>query len=468
METPLKSTYDRLPVAVQNLAVTTYSLLLDRQRYSGRFREFRQFLDRSQWYSEKQLKDYQSKQLRRIVRYAFDHVPYYRRIMTERGISPADISSADDLHRLPILTRKIVVEQFPDLLSDEFDFKKVVRGNTSGTTGSPLEICYDDNMIYMNYAQLDRQYRWAGTNFGKLGDRVAVIRGNVIVPLFQREPPFWRYNYLHRQLLLSSFHLSPQNLAAYVDELSRFRPKVLDGYPSTLYVIAKHLRNCGKKLPLHAVLSSSETLYDFQREVIEESFCCSVYDYFGAAERVLFAAECEEHEGHHLCVEYGVAEVLDRHWKPVSVGREGVLVGTSLHNYAMPLIRYATNDMSAFKKEKCSCGRTLPLMDDVATKAEDLLTLSDGRIISPSVLTHPFKPLTMIEESQIIQESIDLLIVKVVPGQDYAASDGKRLVHGLQERLGDKIEIQVQVVSELPRTSAGKFKWVISKVGLGI
>jgi len=468
METPLKGLYDRLPAMLQNLAVTGFSAVLDRQRYGGEFKNFRRFLDESQWFSEQDLQDYQTRQLRRLISYAYEHVPYYRQLMNRHGVSPSDINSLDDLSKIPVLTKEIIRSEFDALLSDEFDLASVKRGNTSGTTGSPLEVCYDDQMIRMNYAMLDRQYLWADTKLGKFGDRVAVIRGNVIVPLGQQKPPFWRINYLHRQMLLSSFHLSKKNLKAYVAALRKFKPRVIDGYPSTLYVLAKYLRNIGEKLPIHAVLSSSETLYDFQRETIESSFACKVFDYFGAAERVLFATECDAHMGHHICSEYGYTEILDRDLQPVSPGVEGTLVATSLHNFAMPLIRYVTNDVTALKKERCACGRNLPLMEDVTTKAEDSLTLPDGRIISPSVLTHPFKPITTIEESQIIQEAADFVLVKVVPGADYTTHDEALLKHGLEDRLGRDVTVRIESVDSLERTKSGKFKWVISNVTLGI
>lgn len=468
MDTPLKGLYDLLPAPIQNLAVSGFSAVLDRQRYGGRFSEYREFLDKSQWYSGKELGDYQDEQLRGIVEYAYQHVPYYREVLDERGLKPQDVATRADLSKLPTLDKKTIKARFADLLSDEFDLAKVARGNTSGTTGSPLEICYDPDMIRMNYAMLDRQYRWTGTNLGKFGDRVAVIRGNVIVPLKQKKAPFWRYNHLHRQMLLSSFHLSNENLPAYIDEIRRFGPKVLDGYPSTLYVLAKHLKNEGRTLPLHAVLSSSETLYDFQRETIEESFECRVYDYFGAAERVIFATECDVHQGRHICSEYGITEIVGRDLEAKKSGETGIIIATSLHNRAMPLLRYVTNDRSAIRPEPCTCGRGLPLMDDVTTKAEDSLTLADGRIISPSVLTHPFKPLTTIEESQIVQEDYDTIVVKVVPSSGFTEADEDALIHGLQERLGDDVSISVERVESLQRTNSGKFKWVVSRVSLGI
>lgn len=468
MESRLKPLYDQLPAFVQNLAVTAVSARLQHERYGGDFAQKKAFLNKSQWYSKSELESYQIERISAIIDYAYKKVPYYKRVMQAHDIKPEQIQNLDDLKRFPLLTKADIKANFNDLLSTDYDMAKVAKGHTSGTTGSPLEICYDPGMIHMNYAMLDRQYDWAGVRLAALGDPVAVVRGNVVVPLQQKKPPFWRYNYLHRQMLLSSFHMSTANMDAYIDALRKFKPRVLDGYPSTVYVLAKHLKNIGQKLPLHAVLTSSETLYDFQRSVIEESFQCKVFDYFGAAERVVFATECDRHQGHHLADEYGYSEFLDDAGQAVPAGTLGKLVATSLHNMAMPLIRYVTNDMSALRTQVCTCGRQLQLIEDVATKAEDLLTLRDGRLISPSVLTHPFKPLTSIAESQVIQEDLDTVLVKIVPTERFSISDEQHLIAGLQERLGSTVNIQVKQVEALERTKSGKFKWVISKVNLGI
>ena len=103
-------------------------------------------------------------------------------------------------------------------------------------------------------------------------------------------------------------------------------------------------------------------------------------------------------------------------------------------------------------------------MDDVATKNEAIVTLPDGRLVSPSVLTHPFKPMENIIESQIIQEKIDLLRIKIVKNKDYGTYDERLLLAGFSERLGKDIAFKLEYVDEIPRTKSGKFKWVISKV----
>jgi len=464
----LRRLYDRSPVAVQNLLLSVFSARLGRQRYGGRFPEFRALLEESQWWERERMRDWQLAQLRRVLAHAKEHVPYYRECFAHRGFDPKRIESMDDLRRLPVLSRDTLKHHLADLVSRDPSRQPLTEGHTSGTTGSPITLFYDSEMITMNYAVMDRQYRWANAQLGRGGDRVAVVRGNVIVPLEQKRPPFWRHNRDLNQLILSCFHLSPQNLGAYLKALREFGPAIMDGYPSSLYVLARMLLNNGERLPVRAAITSSETLYDFQRQVIEAAFGCRVFDYYAAAERVIFSVECDHHQGHHLCEEYGVAEVLDDDDRPVPAGTEGYLVGTTLHNCGMPLIRYRTTDRVAFKPVICSCGRPLQLTEDVTTKAEDLLRLKDGRLIPPSVLTHPFKPLDSIEGSQIVQTDLDRLLIRIVPGGAFGDAERNHLLRELRARLGEDMCIDIECVAELPRTSRGKFKWVISQVELDL
>jgi phenylacetate-CoA ligase len=132
----------------------------------------------------------------------------------------------------------------------------------------------------------------------------------------------------------------------------------------------------------------------------------------------------------------------------------------------MPLIRYQTNDVTALKTKECPCGRKFPLIEDITTKAEDILTTKDGRYISPSVLTHPFKPLHNVVESQIIQEDLEHIRIKIVKRETYNNGDSKFLLDEFKKRLGAETKIEIEFVDSIPRTKAGKFRWVISKVPL--
>jgi len=464
----LSAAYNWIPAWGQNLALTGYSALLDRERYGGRFAEFRTLLTKSEQWTATELRAYQDERLRLVVQHAYDTVPYYRRRFDEIGLRPSDVTTTGDLPKVPLLTRHDIRTNFAALRSTSVAKGAMHTGHTSGTTGTPLTVGYDRDTIWMTYAVLDRQFRWAGAKLARGGDRIAVARGNVIVPLTQTTPPFWRTNHWHNQLLLSSFHLSKSTMAVYFEELERFRPAVVDGYPSTLYLLAKYLQAQGRTFPVRAATTSSETLYDFQRAAIEERFCCKVFDYYGMAERVTFSGECPEHHRHHLAMEYGVTEVTDRSGMPVADGEAGTLVGTTLHNLAMPLIRYVSNDATAIEPGECGCGRKLAMMAEVTTKAEDVLTLKDGRLISPSVLTHPFKPLDCIEGSQIVQTAPDRVIIRIVPGPDYDHALTAHLKREFTARLGEDVHIDVEMVDHLESAKNGKFKWVISNVPLGI
>jgi phenylacetate-CoA ligase len=442
-----------------------YALKIHRERYGKKFEAVMEEMGKNEWMSYEDLLDYQNEKLRPLVKHAYETVPYYRKVMDERKIKPSEINNVDDLQKLPVLTREDVKKHFEKLISRSFRKRDLIPGHTSGTTGSPLEFFWDQKTCVYNNAADWRQKNWAGLNYG---ERYAVLLGRMIVPRKVESPPFWRMNYLHNQLWLSSFHLSEKNMAKYVKKLEDYKAKALEAYPSTAFILAKYLEAQKKTIPLRAVLTSSEPLLTIQRETIEKSFECKVFDFYGMAERVIFAGECDKHEGLHLNMDYGITEILDERNEPVERGRMGWVVGTSLHNYAMPFIRYKTSDVSSIRRGKCACGRGFPLMSDVTTKAEDIVVTRDGRFISPSVLTHPFKPLHNIKMSQIIQEDLDLIRIKIVKGKDYTERDTETLLHSFKERVGLQMKVEIEFVDSLERMSSGKFKWVLSKVPLKI
>jgi phenylacetate-CoA ligase len=269
---------------------------------------------------------------------------------------------------------------------------------------------------------------------------------------------------VQRQLWFSSFHLSPGHLPAYVGEIRRRGLRFLEGYPSTLFIVARYLQDVGEVLPMKAVFTSSETLHDVQRSTIEAAFEAPIFDFFGHAERTIFATECEAHEGKHIAEDYGWVEVVDGAGNPVPDGDPGYLVGTSLHNRAMPMIRYRTSDVSRVLAGTCSCGRTHRRIESVTTKAEDIVITPDGRMISPSILTHPFKPFESLRASQIVQESIDHLRILLVPSERFGEEDQATLRASLIERLGEGMSVEFEIVDEIPRERSGKFRWVISQV----
>ena len=453
--------YQKSPYALQTAFLNLKACELYLERYGRKFWKLYEEFDKNQWLSQPSLEAYQNEKLQLLIKHVYSNVPYYAQIMKSLKLTPSDIKTREDLHKLPILRKEEVRKNLSTLVSAKYPKLLLRHGHTSGTTGSPLDFYYDIQTCVVHHVVDWRQKAWAGL---KYGEPYASLLGRVIVPIPQKQPPFWRQNYVNKQLFLSSFHLTRNNLGYYFDELLRRSIQAIEGYPSALYILALYLLETGQTFPLRTILTLSETLYGDQRASIETAFRCKIFDHYGMAERVVFASECSEHAGHHLNLDYGITELLDSENEPIKSGKLGKIVATSLHNFAMPFIRYETSDASALKTQLCNCGRGFPLIADVTTKQESIVTLPDGRLISPSVLTHPFKPMHNIAESQIIQDRIDRLLVKIVKKAAYSEADEKALLAAFYERLGTQIEIVLEYVNEIPRTKNGKFRWVISKV----
>ncbi|MBL4783829.1 MAG: phenylacetate--CoA ligase family protein [Cohaesibacteraceae bacterium] len=263
---------------------------------------------------------------------------------------------------------------------------------------------------------------------------------------------------------MSAFHLSDVNIPHYVEKINSFNARAIEGYPSTLYILADYLNRHDIKLKLKAVFSSSETLYPNQREAIEQAFDCKLFDFYGTAERVVFGTECHVHNGKHLNFEYGYSEIVDDQDRLVANGTKGYLVGSSLLNKGMPLIRYKTTDITSISSDLCSCGRSMPIMENITTKAEDIIVTPEGKQVSPSVLTHPFKMINGINKSQIIQNSIDDILIKLVVESDFNVTEEKKLIESFVDRVGTSVNVRVEYVKDIPRERSGKYRWVISHV----
>jgi phenylacetate-CoA ligase len=457
----LERIYRASPVWLQGLLLNAEAARIWRHRYGHQWERRVKHILNSETWSPEERREFQDRQLRAILK-ASSRSPYYRELYRTLGINPEDIRNVEDIVRLPLLDKPTVREQGDALLTAPVPQQHWLHGHTSGTTGSPLGLWYDRETCWQTNAVDQRQKIWAGMT-GR--EWLGVLLGRIVVPLKQRRPPYWRANHVHKQVWFSSFHMSSENLPLYVSEIRRRGLRFLEGYPSTLYILASQVLSRRDRLPMQAVLTSSETLHQIQRDTIEKAFECQIFDFYGLAERVAFAGECQSHDGLHLAEEFAYIEVVDDEGQVVPDGTPGFLVGTSLHNRAMPMIRYRTSDVTSIRTDPCPCGRTLRRIEPIRTKAEDVVVTPDGRMISPSVLTHPFKPLESVTKSQIIQEQLDWIRVLVVSGSAaLPEAERSHLLTALRDRLGDGIRVEIEEVDDITPEPSGKFRWVISRV----
>ncbi|MBD3367982.1 MAG: AMP-binding protein [Candidatus Eisenbacteria bacterium] len=455
--------YRRAPVGIQNLLVSEYGRRIRRERFGDGFEEAARFLERSERLDPEEHRAYQDERVASLVRHAYETVPYYRDVMDDEGLVPADVTCVDDLSKLPLLTRETVIREREGLVSTAVNRGRLRFAATSGTTGYPVSVYWDRRVIVMNNACSWRAWNWAGFSFGR---PFATLMGEAVVPLGQRRPPYWRYNSAWNQYIFSSYHLDEASVGHYLDALRRLGVEALAAYPSSAYLLARYMEERDERLPLTCVVTSSEPLLPVERGIIEDRFDCRVFDTYGQAERVAFSSECEEHNGHHVFPEYGVLEILGVDGRPVAPGEHGQIVATGLHNEAMPLIRYATGDTAAERTGRCPCGRTLPMIAGITGKAEDIVVLPGDRMIPGPLLSYAFKGVPGIIRSQIVQHDPSEVTVRIVPDASFDAAAETTLTRELGRRLGRDVSVGIERVSEIPFSSRGKFRWVVSTVPL--
>lgn len=451
--------YDKSPISIQNFIVSAYGRNLAAKKYSKSFEGTLSNLEKSERLDKKDLVLLQLKELRWLIKYAYDNVPYYHETFKAHGIAPEDVRTINDIKKIPILTKEEIRFNSAKLISNKYRRWQYDLHHTSGTTGTALNIVWGHDATMKEYAFVERVRRRAGELNSK--EPHVTFGGRLIVPLKQKELPFWRVNRAENQYLFSMYHLNKENLSFYIEKMRELNLSYIEGYPSLCYVVAEYmLQNAIAPIPVKAIFTSSETLLAYQREKIEKAFQCRVIDRYGSTELAASIGECELGR-FHVDTEYGIIEFL-KDGENVYENEAGEMVCTSFVNPAFPLIRYMVGDVAKPMGDLCPCGRGLPLVEEIIGRTDDILVTKNGAYLGR--LDHIFKETLNIRESQIVQESIDEVIVKVVPRPSYSEKDSKLLLDEFKKRLGEDMEIKIQLVDEIPCQKNGKFKAVISKV----
>lgn len=455
--------YHRLPAPVQSMAASTWGLWLLGWRSGVTRRRSRiEALEREQWGSN-DWKRFREARLQHILERAATGVPYYRSYWERRAASSGP-PPWTRLENWPILTKAEVKASPRSFVADDRRTRWMYAEHTSGSSGTPLTLWWSRETTQRWHGLLDA--RALGWNGLRPGDRWAMLGGQLIVPVERRDPPFWVWNAPFRQLYLSSYHITPEVTEAYIDAMRAKRVVYVLGYASSIYALARNVHRLRLKPPrLRCVISNAEPLYDHQREMIAESFKCPVVDTYGMAEIVAAGSECSGGRM-HLWPEVGLVEVVDEQQDlAVPEGGVGRFVCTGLLNADMPLIRYEVGDRGSIRPSgECECGRRLPVITSLEGRLDDVLVLRDGREVGR--LDPVFKTDLPIEEAQIVQDSVDHIRVRVVPAAGFGSAVADKIISRLADRVGD-VHIEVEQVTAIERTGAGKFRAVVSHVGDG-
>jgi len=459
MDTLYERVYGQCPVWAQNILLSLYGYRINRIRYGGSYSAYYEEYVKRLKFTKNQLSELQNKQLQEVIKQAVEFVPYYRNQFEKSGLSASDIYDVSDLKKIPVLDKGPVRENPNQFVNECIKKSNLIKIHTTGTTGTPLNIYCDAGSRQRNFAYYNR-FLWQ--NGIKHKRKRATFGGRIIIPSEQSVPPYWRYSYFQKNMLLSSYHISDATIPIYIDQLIKYKPAFIDTYPSSLYNIAKYANLHGIDLNgiTGGITTSAETLYREQRQVIESAFGVPVYDQYGAAEMCVFLGQCKE-GSYHIHSDYGVVELLREDGSTADIGEEAEIVCTGFVNRVMPLIRYRIGDRGVLSNRLCKCGSVFPVMDKLLGRVDDVIITPDGRKVgrlSPVLKGFPVKEVQYVQNNR---NNVDVLIVKDL---QYAESTEILLVTELRKRLGNKITINIEYVPAISRGEGGKLKSVISSV----
>jgi phenylacetate-CoA ligase len=452
----LLSIYHKLPLHLQNLAVSSYGLLLRQQRYGITFGQRRSGSQAEQLHSSAG----QNKRLQSIIASALQGTEYFGSLLDKQSLSISEIDVSNFTRVFPVLEKRVVKNDPSAFHNIGFPKKSTTTLSTSGTTGTPLRVLATKASVKQNFAFFDRFLR--SIDLDEF-NRSATFAGRSIVPGSGRAPPYWRKNYAMNTLLCSSYHLSGETIPLYIKALESWQPVYIDSYPSAIYEIAAYI-NANKlkhSLRLRAIVTSSETLGPYQREAIEQAFQCSVHDQYGCVEMAVMAYQQKDGR-YFIPPEYAIAEVLDDNDKPVRPGESGHLVCTGLLNQAMPLIRYRIGDIVKTSKEQPEGYPHIVFLDSIEGRNDNVVIASSGFRVGR--LGPVFKGVTGVFEAQIVQKSPDTLQVRLVTSGEYTAATEIQIRQALADRVGVSMQIRFEYMDHIPREKNGKFKFVKSEL----
>ena len=450
--------YETLPVPIKRtICAIPFSWLAGKA--------YRATLSRLLWFDQasfEELRQYQEKELSKMLRFAVEQVPAYRHL---RSVVDRH-SPFEALQAFPLLDKDTVQDNQYVYLPRDFEIIPHYKTTTGGTSGNQLKIYLDDNSQSVEMGFIHRQWQRVGYNPRQ---RKATFRGVSFPKL--KPGVFWQHNPIYNELQFSPFHMSETNLGAYVEEIINFEPSYFEAYPSALDILAEYVmrHKLTKKMPrVKAALLGSEEITIEQRTRIEHAFQTRVHSWYGHSERVVLAGECEKDSAYHHFPDYGILEIIDEQGNVCDKeGDRGEIVGTGLYNRCMPLIRYRTGDYATRLVSKCACGRAWDRFTDVEGHwKQDMVIGKSGTRISLAALNMHGPLFEKVKRFQYFQETAGICVLKIMTAPGFNEKDKMSIEIAYNKKVGEEVQFLVQVVEDIPLTPRGKLKMLDSHINI--
>ena len=411
------------------------------------------FLKKAPTWSRDELMAWQWERVRRLVAHAWAEVPFYRRHYAAAGFVPGDLKSWADFHRLPVVTKAEVIANYPQAMLRTGDTpEQLIVSRSSGSSGQVLDICYDSRAMVT--------YLLAGLRLYRMGFAYGPLHTQL-------------YVYTSPYPLNSLFGLYPMRfvptlapIAEIAAEAERVRPHLLVCYPSHLKQVAPAL-SAKAKSRLRCVSVNSEMSTQAERDALARELGCPVLDEYSSEELTRIAAQCRCGR-YHVFEDINYMETLTPGvgaggWSATAAGEAGVIVGTNLHNFAMPMIRYVQNDVGriASTESACECGLRFRELTELQGRKNDSFILPSGRELSSGFLLDATYEIlltwrTAVRDFCLVQESPGRVVLEVVRGAGWNAEVENAIGRRFSGFFDPGVEFRTVEVAECRKTKTGK------------
>lgn len=414
-------------------------------------------LNKSKLWTKKDLEIFQNERLKLLINNAYNNVPYYNNLFKSLKLTPNDIQNKQDLQKLPILNKsQIKIEGIKSFTSSNYSLNKRLKTSSSGSTGEPLFYYISKDAYSMNIAANLRG--WYEMDY-RLGDRFVKLSQNPRKSLIKQfQDKFSNNLYLPTNPLIES------NYEYILNQIEKFKPKIIRCYPDPLLFLAQYRKLHPKyKYNPKAITTTGNILFPETRREIEEAFGCKIFDSYSCEGNSL-VFECNTHSCYHSTEEYGVTEVINDNNKIITKG-VGRLISTDLWNFAHPFIRYDTQDYIEIDSNQCICGRPHLRVLKILGRNNDILEMENGR----KFIVHNFTGFFQTDIPEINQSINQFQVVKKNKKVIFRLVVNKAFNINVElfiKRYWEKemqCEIEVEIVSNISLTKSGKRKFIINE-----
>lgn len=418
---------------------------------------YNKFLKTSECWTREQIESYRNDKVKKLISHCYENVPYYRNVMDEYKIKIEDIKSAEDITKLPILTKDIIRNFSRELMAKNISEMKIGWSKTGGTTGEPMRICKNSECYMWTNMCHERGLRWGGLETD--APRVRLYGGSLGIDKSRITTRIG--SVIRGDLFLPAFELRADTVMSYINKIRRSKCRFLLGYASSIYRLALLTEEMDQELEFDAVFPTAELLLSEWKDVIHRVFKCNVLPYYGSGEIGALGFYTSEVDAYIIPEEHVLIEIMQDDASTHLYG-DGSFVITDLDNYAMPLIRYVNGD--AGKLSPYSNGPfPFSRIERLDGRYNSFLMTDSGDLISGAIGPHVFRYVPCVQSYRIIQEEPLKVIIKVVPKRDFNEQYEQLITNLFSKHLGSRMKIIIEKVSDIPLPPSGKSIFVVNR-----